>query len=85
MTQKGLDILNRIKYEIKHNSTVKPNRTTVKTADLESLIDLAESNQKRISLELAKELLDLKAELSRTKTNEKKLISLLNELQKSKH
>lgn len=84
MKTSGLDILERVKYEIEHNSQRHNSRTMIPTRDLEKLIDLAETNQTRISLEIAEEIMRLNRELEATRKNEKKLISLVNELLKGK-
>lgn len=54
---KGLDFLEKIKYEIKHNSEYYTQSAKVPIRDLELLIQLAESNQYRLDLELANKLL----------------------------
>ena len=53
---KGLDLIQKIKYEMKHNLEYHNQSVRVPIKDLKLLIELAESNQYRLDLGIAKEL-----------------------------
>lgn len=49
---KGLNLVERVKHEIKHNAEYHNQSVKFPVKDLELLIELAESNQYRLDLEL---------------------------------
>ena len=51
---KGIDLIKKLKYELKHNTEQHTQSVKVPKKDLELLIELAESNQYRLDLELMK-------------------------------
>lgn len=53
---KGIDVLERIKYEAKHNYEYHNQSVKIPIKDLILLIQLAESNQYRLDLETAMQL-----------------------------
>lgn len=53
---KGIDLIAKIKYEIKHNLDYSKQSVQVPVKDLELLIKLAESNQYRLDLETAERI-----------------------------
>lgn len=62
---KGTDLVAKIKYEIKHNLDYSSQSVKVPVKDLEILIELAESNQYKLDMELAEAI----TRLSRSRCN----------------
>lgn len=56
---KGTDLIAKIKYEMKHNLDFSNQSVKVPVKDLELIIELAESNQYRLDLELAERWMEL--------------------------
>lgn len=54
---KGLDIIQRIKYEIQYNIEIHNQSVKIPVKDLKLLIELAESHQYRLDLEIAKDIM----------------------------
>lgn len=55
---KGVDLVAKIKYEIKHNLDYVNQSVKVPVKDLELLIELAESNQYRLDLSLVERIIE---------------------------
>lgn len=64
---KGLDLIQKIKHEMEHNLEHHNQSVKVPIKDLKLLLELAESNQYRLDLELAMELQNLHVELAKHK------------------
>lgn len=56
---KGIDLIAKLKYEMKHNLDYTNQSVKVPIRDLNLLIELAESNQYRLDMDLMKKHLDL--------------------------
>lgn len=73
---KGIEFLEQIKYEIKHNSEFHTQSVKVPIRFLNELMKLAESNQYRLDLEIASELQRLHSEVNSLKKQNRKLSKL---------
>lgn len=74
--KKGLDFLEQIKYEIKHNSEFHTQSVKVSQRDLNHLIQLAESNQYKLDLDIVHKIQALQSELNSLKTENRKISEL---------
>lgn len=70
---KGMDLIARLKYEMKNNLDTSSQSVKIPKKDLELLIELAESNQYRLDLELAEKLYTLAKNQKNSDDNKKNI------------
>lgn len=74
--KKGLDFLEQIKYEIKHNSEFHNQSVKIPIKDLNELIKLAESNQYKLDLKTVQQIQEMQSQINALTSQNRKLSKL---------